>query len=493
VCFSADAAHATPEHALELALARAGQLEIRLHDGSDTALSDAKVRVWTGADALARPEGARLINLDLEWTEPTDWLGSAHFADLPPEVPLAIEVVLANTQEPTRFQDLVLARGESRVCELTLGAGSRITGELLSHDGRALAEREVWLTSSLEFNWKQRASCFFDLRDGAKAFARVTTDDRGHFEIAGVPRGRWWIGPAPHARERTIQTTASGVPFSVEEDPSDLLDLRAPCAVATMFEVDGLRPLDLTLRVQCGLYVTGRVLDPGGEPHSSLVRAHGVDVGGPLNATDFSDGSFVIGPLPLGRFVLWAEGGGDIADSAQVTVEAGARDVELRLRASCKFVGVLTGVDPSEAEYHAFAVNDVGIALCPLHDDGSFELGGMAPGKYDLVAAGLNGWFGAVRGALFESGERDKPVEIPMRPGARVRVHYTGPASESRIKIYDGDGLAAFDVVSAGASTLCTVPAGRLRVELRVDEASLQRRELDVAAGELAEVDFRLE
>jgi hypothetical protein len=116
-------------------------------------------------------------------------------------------------------------------------------------------------------------------------------------------------------------------------------------------------------------------------------------------------------------------------------------------------------------------------------------MGSMAPGKYDLVASGVDGSFGVVRGATFERG----PVEIPMQRGARVRVRYEGPASEARVKAYDDGGIVAFDTVSQGTSCLLVVPPGRVRVEVRVDESSLQKRELVTAAGDEAQVDFKFD
>jgi hypothetical protein len=131
--------------------------------------------------------------------------------------------------------------------------------------------------------------------------------------------------------------------------------------------------------------------------------------------------------------------------------------------------------------------------LCPLGDDGSFELHGMPEGRYDLVASGANGWFGALRGVSLRPGDSAPPLEITMQPGARVHVGYRGPASQARVRIYDGDAYAAFGNVSAGSSRSFSVPTGRLRVEVRLDEHTHQSRDVTLEVGGEARVDVQFD
>lgn len=481
--------HASAETALEIALARSAQIEAHVRDHIGTALADAEVRL-TQADRFAARTPLNGVHPAAEdWGAITDAFGIAQLVDLPAETALTVELRLGN--ESARFSDIVLARGEQRVLELALGAGSRVSGWLVAHDGRALSGHELWLTNSLTSNWKQRASCLFEQRDAQAVLTRVASDALGHFEFASVPAGRWWIGPAPNSAERRRMTlNAHGVDDNGTLAPPDPLE---PCALATQIDVDGATPLKLSLQVRCGLYIRGRVLDPRGEPRRASVQAHGVDVGGRIDAELDAEGNFLLGPLPEARFALWADGASDWADSEQLVVVAGAQDVELRLRELCNFVGRVTGIDSNANECRAFVVNEVGIAYFHVRGDGSFEVRSMAAGRYDLIASTASGLFGVVRGARVEAGASAAPLEIALRPGTRLTVSCKGNPAPARVKVYDGDGLVEFDTLAPDTASVFSVPAGRLRIEVRPDEVSVHTREVDARAGQVASVEFQLD
>lgn len=476
--FNIDEQHPTRELALVLKLRRASELEIHAIDVTRGPIADAKVRVWTDGYQLAQPEGAFVYAEDPQFRASTDLEGVAHFAELPASVPLEIELTLPAAAEPIQFDDVVLAPGDKRVVELKLGGSSRIRGVLIDERAEPVPKQQLWLANHpLASNGGSLAErIFFYTSDGDRARSKPVTDEHGRFEISDVPRGCWWIGPA-----------ATHHWF---EDP----DERAVCAIATRVDVDGVSEVELEVRTQRGLFITATVLDPEGKPTAAPVTAQpetgpggfipGYHVRGELNS---------IGPLMPGKYFVYATGVDGACDSEPVLVDAGARDIELHLRAGGTVRGTTIDAATREPLRCKVYISQPDELYRGTDSDGSFEIGGIPVGRCDVIATTADGRCAIERGIVAAVGGEPVELELALQTAARVRVAYSGPAEYGQFMIFDGDTIVAADGVHTNTSAVHTVPAGHVRIRMRMGGKAEQVRELDVSIGEEPTVRFTFE
>ena len=207
------------------------------------------------------------------------------------------------------------------------------------------------------------------------------TDVNGHFTVAGVQPGEYWIVAREGAR-------APGLAQVVVRERDDAA---------------------VELTVGEGGFITGRTVDDGGRPIAGAsIRAEAFDgrglpqlVSDSLAGTSRADGIFVLGPLPVGALSLAVSHQGHATQRVSATVAAlrsfDVQDVvlesglairgEVRDREGAGLTGVLVraearlGGDGPSAETESDA-------------SGAFALSGLSAGVYSVSAAtdGLRAW-----------------------------------------------------------------------------------------------------
>jgi len=278
--------------------------------------------------------------------------------------------------------------------------------------------------------------------------ATAITDDTGHFTLADLSPGHFdlavesngWFGrvtiAAPAVDDVVIEAIA-GVVVTGRVDGS--------CAVVLRSETTGLRasgdgavrfdtvpPGHYQVRVACGmrssdagvleiadravddldwrldpgLAISGRVVDPNGQAVSGAAIALETAAGVVDGRAD-ADGRFEVTGLIAGIYAVAVVAEDRRLRSAQVDVDAGTRDVSLITLAA----GALHGLaEHAHDAMTAFATGDDGIvASTSVHADGTFAFDDLAPGTQRVVVC--DPWAGEV-GASTATVEVDRTSEV---------------------------------------------------------------------------------
>ena len=174
-------------------------------------------------------------------------------------------------------------------------------------------------------------------------------------------------------------------------------------------------------------------------------------------ATSAEDGSFSLEGLQAGRYALWvesAEGTGLWQD-----VEAGRRDVELRLSTGVRLSGLVTGEskDPQAGVRVTAIFKAHSRFFEALSDDtGHFELGPLPRGEYVLLASKAGWWPGQEPVLAYVprvehnvSLQRMRKLTVhAMHEGAPVRearLRLETPRMEPREGVSDAEGSFCFE------------------------------------------------
>jgi hypothetical protein len=307
------------------------------------------------------------------------------------------------------------------------------------------------------------------------------TDEQGRFTMAKVSPGTWRLCP-----EAKMYRDGASIPA----------DATAPFAILVDIQ-RGEAEHQVELVVHRGLTITGKVLDPDGKPvNNAGIGARTGETW--LGTSCGEDGSFVLGPLLPGSYTLDASPSfhKELARSETVQVEAGAREVVLRLRSGGTLSGRVVDAGTGEGVASTIAVSQPGnktehIYFPRSKADGSFELVGLLPGTFALAATLPDGRTGILRGVDLAAGSKLSDLVISVRAGARLRVRYGGEQSVASIRVEQDGVCFSSDGVEKGSSKLFTAPAGAVRVVcfLRIGEARKEIvRELTLKAGEEQEL-----
>lgn len=459
--------HEGPETARVVLLARTASLRARVLDAAGAPVPDVLVRLSTHAYHLAIPHHGGVYvpsYSNLDWSARTDGSGACELEDLPPSVPLAVELVADGHPPKKDLPPLSLVPGELQEVEWRLGSGCRIQGRVVDERDQPVAGQALWL---------QRASIeapkFFRPHEEPAQTAR--SDAHGQFRMDDVAPGTWWLGPAA---ER-------------EADPPAV----APAAALVEIASDELvKPV--LVRVHRGLLLRGSVLRPDGSPAArALVLATGVEAGWGPDASTGADGAFVLGPLVPGRYVLRAMDG-QSADSEPLEASAGEEGVVLRLRLGGSLRGTVRDGATDRASEASLAYARVGgdgsWFLGETKEDGSFLLERLLPGTYDLAARASGMRCGLLREVVVVAGAETGPLELLLEPGAHLRVRYAGAQDHVQYQVRFEGAIVAGDGVPAGSVAETAVPAGRIVVETFRGRGARLQTELELAPGEEREL-----
>ncbi|HVS09590.1 MAG TPA: carboxypeptidase-like regulatory domain-containing protein [Planctomycetota bacterium] len=470
--------HERAADAFEVRLQRGATVVARVRKPSGAPIAGAHVTLWTNDMHLVMPETLHLFGMSAvpghrSWMATTDADGQGSLEDLPPGVPLTLELRLENSPPPAASV-LELQPGEMREVDLIAGGGIELRGRLVDQHGDPIADQRIVLL-------RPEPPFVFQILIGAGTtpLAEARSDAQGRFTIPDVSPGNWMIGPAPAKRSGRPD------PGEVRPEAERIVPLAIPIEVGT------LSPQEILLRVDRGLYIRGRVVDSEGNPAKGSVLA--LPNRDPLFRAaficDVKEGAFLLGPLAAGRYRLTASGSIRDARSDTVLAESGERDVLLRLRVGGRVAGQVvdgsTGL-PSSADVSLCPIGEAGMMVSPFTNP-EFHFEGLPSGTYALLARSGEevGW---LAGVDLRPGEERTGLRILLQPGAGLRVWNRTARWTAFLVQFDGYWIDASGIES-GSQRRAFLPAGHVAV--RLHQGEIERTiEVDLVAGEVRDISF---
>jgi hypothetical protein len=408
---------------------------------------------------------SRIFFEDPRWQTASDANGAATVTGLPPRTPLTVTAYRGALQARPA-QPLELEPGEERSLELRLSGGTRIRGTLVDADGRALPGQEIWCTPA-----PQDSREMFDGWRERELRARAVTGEHGEFGLSPLRKvhGRWG---SPLRKQTSVARR------------------RSPACRAIGRRRFPVEAIDVVLVGKRGGFLTGRVLDPEGQPIGLVhVWAQSVDDPRQHSSADAdAEGAFVLGPLPPGRYGIEGLHDAGFAGSLPVTAETGATDVVVVLRAAGRIRAIVIDAATGEKREAVVLYGEVdrwdsGGETPALN--GELLLDSLPPGVYSIVAKTRDGLFGSRTGLVVRAGETLEDVPIVVSPGGSLRLRYDGPEPKAGYRVLVHGRFFATGTLLRSETAQIVVPADMLTVAVRREE-----KEVSVAAGAVVEVAF---
>jgi hypothetical protein len=443
---------------------------------------------------LAREQkvGTTLGHAELRWWTAVDAQVETRAVDLPVRVPLELRVRRASTGAAVYVhpQALILDPGEVRELTIEVGSLTKLTVSVLDEHEHPIAGCELGLTQhGIDAAAGQEHALVFS-SEKPDFLRSDSTDNRGRCVFADLPPGVWWVGLAP--------TRA----------PWDELDANAPAPIAQRIEILANEAQhDLTLHTTRGLYLRGRVEVPdgmlfapgakrGATPNVILI-AHSVELGSTLTGQPEFDGSFAIGPLLEGEYVIETFARG-YAPIEPLRVRAGAGPVVIRMQLGSALSGhVVDGASGANAQCDVVITRIGGATpemLGSTDDQGLFGFSGLAPGEYVISAFASDGRTGMTARQHIEAGDAQGDIPLRLEPPescGHARIVLEGAIAPGRIALWqDGVCRCLLFVDGASVRTVAT-PPGELEARLFAGQQQIETRKLSVSRGETAELRIR--
>ena len=472
---SAQTGHETPEKALVLELERSCTLIGHLKDGAS---GKYVLQAMTEGYRLHEQDpggmsGMGFADGDHKWSADFDATGRAEIPGLPPNAPLRVTLLDGHKTLVELPERVTIPPGATREVDLRASSTCKLTGLVHDDEGKPVADLTLWLLRS-----ERGVRLYVNHFEGDERVGTAKTDAEGRFAFAKVSIGTWRLSPEAKFRMDDAEVAADEV---------------AP--VAMLVEIPaGETERQVELLVHRGLTITGKVLDPDGNPADQTnVSCDAAPIY--VNSNGRKDGSFVLGPLAPGSYTLEADSYfGGFANSESVRAEAGARDVVLRLRHAGKLSGRVVDATTGEGVTATIAVgipgDKTGRTYMPTSKpDGSFAVNSLLPGTYALGATTVDGRVGVLRGVEIVGGGDSHDLVIQVQPGARVRVRYAGALDFCSVHVEQDGVPVALDGVEKGTSKTFSAPVGSVRVVARLGGNGKEVvRELTLKAGEEQEL-----
>lgn len=308
----------------------------------------------------------------------------------------------------------VLLAADSAVesLEIRLSAGGEIEGWLRHPNGAALADALVLAESAGTPLAEERVA---------------STDAEGRFLLRGLPPEEGSQGSFH------LRVAAEGLPEQYPNGGGYSPEGESPLVVAPGERIDVG-----TLQLLPGVVVGGAVLGP----HGPLLQGSATVYSPSQTSTvPVVDGRYEARGLPPGEVIAWVEAEGlattyapDLSEPMVVRTiaEEGAvvDDVDIQLASEARLVGRVEGQgDLSSGSVLAYIESHrVGLGV-PLAEDGSFEVGQLAAGRWEIFVYGAE--LGRVDDYLrdaagerelleLEAGEESPPLIVDLPHGAQL-------------------------------------------------------------------------
>jgi carboxypeptidase family protein len=465
--------HSSRETALPILLSRSAAMFVRVLNTDRKPIAGLQLQFTT------KPVGAA-PNHQME-SELTGVDGCCLLAGVPP-ITLALDIWRGNAhlQRDVGFQ---LKPGTITERESVLGGGAHLSGLALDQNGIPVTEAAIELCRPWDFIPAGATSVYFSAASRSSVVGVSVTDELGHFDFMDVTQGSWWIG-AQGWTGVLPQGAKSGKYLSplatrVEILPTD-------------------QEVSVTLHVERGLTIEGQVQSADGKPLAKRsVTAEAREQGGSFSTTTLDDGRFVIPGLSPGEFLLRAEPGQGMAAPSTVRASAGAKDVILITSAGVVLAGKVTdGGKPCAGWLSVWN----GAPLQPdvrrgLGSDGGFQLDGLPPGEYVVIARTAEGRIG-IQTRVARDGDRFEDLLLTVEPGSSLTLHCEkrdGESIRGRVLIRSEMAVVAWtELASNLPSKPVTVPTGTLEVVFTPDGGAPMQQFVTSVVGVPSEVVFRV-
>jgi len=410
---------------------------------------------------------------------------------------------------------VALGDGERRAdLEVRLAPGAVITGRIYDQFGQAQAGARVLALVRRRYGGQETFSPALQ----SSATVSQTTDDRGEFRIFGLPPGEFVIGATMTTAVRSTMTltTPEEVRWAEEANRAGIMGAGAPpppgpavgyspvfypgvtdvtaASVVTVGVGEERTGVDFQLQFVPTATIRGTATMPDGRPAQGLtllMATSGVRIpqltGSTNRATVGRDGGFVFRSVAPGDYLIAARassqppaargrGSGpgrqpvmDLWAGTNVTVNG--RDIEglqIQMQPGITLSGRLAFSGerlepPGNLQSVSLRLTPVGVEGAAVGDapvqasaDGTFEISGVAPGRYVLSAmvprAGGRGSSGvgwlAHRAVIGGRNALDLPFEVtPGRDIGGVVVELTDRPAELSGQVTDGNGRPVFGLM----------------------------------------------
>lgn len=462
--FALEEGHATPAAAFEVRLQRAATLDLLVTDRGG-ASSDTTIEVSTEASHVVQRREGRLNQFQAEdptWRATTDDAGVAEITTLPPNTPLRLKVSAVGRATYTDGKPLDLAPGERRRVEISLGSGATIWGSVVDSTGQPLASIKV--SRVLAQGTRPRLLSYRD-----SAVASTHSDEHGRFRFDEVDVGSWHIGSAG---ER------------LRDDSAALAGLAQVITVAATGEVH-----DVALTLDRDLYLAGVVTGPDGMPAAECcVSASREDAALQQIEVTRGPGTFRLGPLPAGDYLVSAGGFGPYAEMPPVRARAGDTQLVLQVTLGAKLSGSVVDESGKRAACDVSLLSErEDSRLVRLStQDGVWLFDGLNAGSYRVVARATGGRIAMSTRLELSAGEARAPIELVLRSGATLELRYTGARSRAGCRVTCDGSQVAWAGLEHDKPHAITVPPGMLELRWNDghDPTESATRILTLAPGE---------
>jgi len=435
----------------------------------------AEVAAATPAAAPARFPNAVLFQAPgPAWRTKSDARGAYRLQGLPARVPLTFTVTLPGAAARPMPGQLVLEPGEERRADWNLGSLANLEGLALDQDAKPVAGLPV-LALPAGPEARERPHLFEPPRGDADEVPAAVTDADGKFLLENLPPGRWLVG------------VDSRRPL-----PETLADV-SPAAEPVVLAENTPRA-QMVLHVARGLYITGRVEGPQGEPLAHATVSAGWRWSAAVQAVSTEPGgAFRLGPLLPHGYVVRAsipEAPPGLADSEPVEAFAGEDGVVLRLRRGGALVGKLVDAATGQPVAGTVRLAWPAVRTAATLPDGTFRIGGLAPFSYSLLAQGRNGGAAFLPYIEVEASAAPQEVVVELQPAATLVVRALPALGANNFQIQAPRGQIFWEVLLHGVPVSVQVPPGKLEILLQRDYEPLATRKVTLAVGERREIVF---
>ncbi len=273
---------------------------------------------------------------------------------------------------------------------------------------------------------------------------------------------------------------------------------------------EGKTVADVEVQMDHGVKVTGRVTGPDGTPLGGVsVRLDPgmgrIMRGSPISSTSAvtdANGDYTIEAVEGGEKTFAFTRSGYLPTEKTVTLSGSEGRVDAQLSSGIRVSGVVvteSGVPVADASVSASSASDMagfGGRSTRTDSNGSFQMEGLAPGRYSFRAGKVGHATGMLKDVDVSSGA---PIRITLKTGGTITGHVNGLTSDElqqvNVSASNVNGSASSPVDSAGNFRIEGAPAGTVRVSAVLSGGitgfrSAPAKSVEIEPGGTAQVDI---